>query len=269
MYTRITQLICKGYPLERKLASAIVTWLVFSLRPLTVQEMAIALKLSVPGFDEDDESNDFEHRVTTTCASLVEIAPIEDSRYDTQVNIFRLIHLSAKEYFLRQKENRDNLVPLDFAGSHLSIAMACVRYLTYHVPAQPLGGTLGARSNPKDLDKHFPLYHYAALQWTRHLETAATSPYSSQRDGSNVPEDSVALLDALRQFLHQKFALMSWIEACYVFQSVPSFGSLTNSSALMTKGLIPFETSEYSREIFENCLKLGQYLENLGVEWGE
>ena len=37
----------------------------------------------------------------------------------------------------------------------------------------------------------------------------------------------------------------------------------------MTKGLIPFETSEYSREIFENCLKLGQDLENLGVEWGE
>jgi hypothetical protein len=194
-----------------------------------------------------------------------------DSRYSEHVPCYRFIHLSAKEYFsLPFSVTRNPLVETGTI-SPFQIARDCLRYLTFTLPAQPLGGQIGHNVDADMLDHTFPLCNYSTLFWIHHLQGSEfhlQGAYKEERSEASYAAWS-ELLAALNQFLAQKNALMAWIEASYVFKTPPQSRALQGWSDWAKQRMnsnVPRE--EEMRKIYADSLCLASQLERIQVEWG-
>ncbi|EIM82435.1 uncharacterized protein STEHIDRAFT_141728 [Stereum hirsutum FP-91666 SS1] len=120
---------------DRAYAKRILLWLAFSLRPLTMNEAAETMTLTLH-FDDMSQKPHFSDQerpfsssyVLETCSSLV------DKRVDYQNGIHvQLAHASVKEYLI-QSRIRDSYFFLDADLAHEILAHACLSYM------QPLIG---------------------------------------------------------------------------------------------------------------------------------
>jgi hypothetical protein len=277
MYDRLMTVINAKRNIERSLAGRILLLIAFASRPLSTLELREALKISEDKDSEmDDDYSNFHQMVRLLCCGLVEEATMVDSRYESPVPSYRLIHLSAAEYFRSREVRHDTELGAGtecVAGSvnsHLRIASLCLRYLSYHLPAQPLGGQIGTNVTQSNLDSGFPFCQYASLYWTEHFQILL--------DMDLVATDKVTLdihrrwyrqaLTSLASFLSQKFALMSWIEASCTFGQLPSFERVRNwmASTHGCRSLMPSRVAyaKLSRDVCEFDL----YLKELKNTWG-
>ena len=272
MYLRITDRICGKSGADQQLAKCIITWLTYAQRPLTEPELGELRSLrdnirnSTP-----DHCEDLSRVVVMVCASLTERVMLLDSRYSEHVPCYRFIHLSAKEYFsLPFSVTRNPLVETGTV-SPFQIARDCLQYLTFTLPAQPLGGQIGHNVDADMLDHTFPLCNYSTLFWIHHLQGSEfhlQGAYKEERSEASHAAWS-ELLVALNQFLAQKNALMAWIEASYVFKTPPQSGALQGWSDWAKQRMnsnVPRE--EEIRKIYADSLCLASQLERIQVEWG-
>ncbi|KAK1450831.1 hypothetical protein CMEL01_16782 [Colletotrichum melonis] len=155
-YDRILQNIPEN---RKKKAILLLQFLVYSKRPLTLQEAVDAIAVRV----EDGKFFDPEYRlprpteITRYCPSLVDLVETRDAvRADS---VLQLAHFSVKEYLLRINAE-------GFRGeeAQISITQTCLLYL---------------RSVEEDgVDKirtRFPLARYAAEIWMDHAKPAESS----------------------------------------------------------------------------------------------
>jgi hypothetical protein len=282
MYGRIMDLICQGSEPEVRLAQWAITFLAYSKRPLTVCELQESIRVMHIETQVCEENlPDFELTLVITCAGLIEQANIYDSRYKSRVPYFRFIHLSAREYstssaLSRRRENkgsgsRVNPLLITKIGAHLDIARGCLQYLTYCVPAQPLGGKLGQNAAFLELDQALPLCNYAVLHWVDHLkEIISECPAVTSSGLDPSPCQSYrALFTVLAQFLSQKFVLMAWIEANYVFNNVPSLEQLEDLSGWIVRAKqLLLDIDPEMQDIQKDLPELRQYLKQLHSYWG-
>lgn len=136
---------------DRDYAKCILLWLAFSLRPLTVEEVAETLAFSYDSklcFEENDRLPD-PSDVMRICPSLVNPVRNNDNP------VLQLAHFSVKEYLVatRIQEGHASFFYLDAKLSHDIIAQCCLVYLM-QCYASKCGG--------------FPLVRYAVTQWIRH-----------------------------------------------------------------------------------------------------
>ncbi|KAM3084408.1 hypothetical protein ACMFMG_001486 [Clarireedia jacksonii] len=106
---------------RRDLAMNILMWLSCAKRPLTVRELQHALAIMELDADQNelDEGDFYEQDLLlTVCAGLVVV--------DTETNIIRLCHLTTQEYFEKRQTEL-------FPGAQVSIAQACIRYLSLDI----------------------------------------------------------------------------------------------------------------------------------------
>ncbi|KAE9366849.1 ankyrin [Stipitochalara longipes BDJ] len=183
---------------HRSLASAMLTWLTFSLRPLTIRELVEAIALSSHlgeselGFEYDEYRLSDPNDIALICPGLIQVRkPFENcnsseaygSLENRSLNVYHygseheatgysdldevsLAHFSVKEYLTSSylPELLSNGYHLKEADSHVLIAYACLRYLLIHLNEEKCSLT--------SLNSTYPLAQYAARFWINHTKIA-------------------------------------------------------------------------------------------------
>ncbi|KAF3926262.1 hypothetical protein ABW20_dc0105375 [Dactylellina cionopaga] len=215
MYDRILAFIKAGNSAERQIAERVLSWVLKDNSAMTTMEMRVALRLAIQGVQgPGDEISD--DAIIISCAGLVE--KFSDTHKNT--TIFRPIHLSLVEYLDKfSKASGKQRWFLDAIDMSQELALVCLSYLTYSVPAGPLSGQIGLRSNKWAVQDSFPFIKHATMNWTRHLRRFFhASSYISRTDTAEPPAIFPrSILSTLDKFIAQKAIVMAWIEAYYLF----------------------------------------------------
>lgn len=280
MYEKIFELICKGGPASHRLARFVFTWLLYSKQRVTVAELHeayIRAKKSseITALARRKAFPDFEKSVILTCGGLVESEQIRDCVSISRNRYFRLIHASAKEYFLLCGSKQAHGHKIKEAAlaltsphsqAHLEMTSICLTYLLYDTPAQPLSGKIGGQLSKDELDQSFPLCSYAAMNWPYHLRSSCGSTLRL----SQQKKDYDLLFVAVDRFLNGKFNLMAWIEACHVNSFPPPTGELRKwAAAVQEAGFHGFALKPEITIILANIPDFCQDLDKLQEQWGE
>lgn len=142
-------------------ALRILTWLVYSQKPLRLDELAEVVAIDVENYDfNTEEVLPDPSDVIAICSSLVAIG--EDTGYEK--SYVKLAHYSVKEYLV--SERIKNVLPiyhLPEKSSHVKIGKGCLIYLLRFYDQN---------LSFKDLCAQFPLAQYSAFYWIDHLRYA-------------------------------------------------------------------------------------------------
>ena len=182
-YEKDLERISKLKTNKKDRAIAILRWILFAVRPLTVREMCEALALTFndaeatyPSRDElpdcwsesyvdEDYVNDV---IRQPCGSLVELRgnSLSEPLYRQTVHF---VHFSVKEYLLQPSaDGGPREETLCFQGSmseHDRLAKLCLQYLCYEVFSDD---TAQHEKGLKQTIRTYPFLRYAAQSWYRH-----------------------------------------------------------------------------------------------------
>lgn len=175
-YARILDSVPEMYHAELRTA---LIYLAFSIRPLTIQEVAEATAINVhdQSFSTEDRFGD-AYDLLEVCSSLVSTTELvmdsnsvfrkegywhSNNLYNKpHIRILQFAHFSVKEYLLaaRTQDTLPEAFRINAALSHNHITQACLVYL--------LDFNGGKRLVQRDYEQ-FPLLPYSALYWATHL----------------------------------------------------------------------------------------------------
>ena len=163
-------------------AKVILTWIVFGMRPLTLEQLAIVVTFDPSNgtFDTGLAFHDPED-IIQVCSSLV---------MKTEQGTVELAHASVKEYFLGKQS-----ALCDPSTGHVLIAHCCLRYLVQFDWLNEF--TDG--SNHWLKFTHFPLLRYSANFWPDH--------YRLSRKGSTLP-------NLVMTFFDDSMGFSQWVKIC-------------------------------------------------------
>ena len=189
LYNRILETLAKSYENKKQVAIDIFRWTAFSLYPLGVTELRIAVAI-VPGesTDQADLLADLPNCVQQISCSLVEI---------DHYRFISFIHLSFKEFIERDPQCHPRFTLRDTQAVHRALATSCISHLLRDIPEQPLRrletdvpletGNVGNfacgaearlehRLQPAEsrsrITAKYPFLRYAFLCWTTHMVRA-------------------------------------------------------------------------------------------------
>ncbi|KAJ7638004.1 ankyrin repeat-containing domain protein, partial [Mycena polygramma] len=149
--------------------AALLRWIAFSARPVTLLELdeALAINFSEPDRWVFEPEN--RERVKAVCGlleGLVAVGPVSESDSDSaseasedQELLVTLAHSSVADYIVSEKFLEQYKEDLKEPPSHTFLAQSCVTYLL-HFENNPLN----AHTLPQ-----YPLARYAATFWSHHL----------------------------------------------------------------------------------------------------
>ena len=153
---------------DKRLAEAILCWVTFAQRPLTVAELSEIV--AVLGGDDDDspqfddlpdpfDSEYVDSEILGLCGSFLELrASGTDTGWESQT--VHLIHYSAEEFLLG---HRDDAPFFDRPLQHYNLLKSCLTYLNDEATWQSNGC--------EDCDPIYrrPFLEYAVFEWYNHL----------------------------------------------------------------------------------------------------
>jgi len=158
----------------------ILQWLVYSTRPMAIEEIAEVVAIDT----EEDCRLDLENRlrephdILTICSSLVTTTRstvMEGHERYREIEELKLAHFSVKEYLIsdRMRNTKASRYSLTDYSAHDYIARTCLVYLLHF--DEPTSLTL-------DNIHEFPLVEYAARYWTQHVKEVEkeTHEYKAQ-----------------------------------------------------------------------------------------
>ncbi|CAF9919773.1 MAG: hypothetical protein ALECFALPRED_001291 [Alectoria fallacina] len=174
---------------ERELAVAILRWVNFAARPLTVRELAEALIVSAdedstidrcfPSEDLPDEWNQTfaEEQITGPCGSLTDLRGKEAGKpiMDQEVHF---VHFTVREYLSRPDRLSFSVSLrndfLDTFQAHENVEV-CLRYMCYKDFIQT-----DHSAKPMFDDKlvNYPFLRFAGVSWTFHMSECR--PFSAE-----------------------------------------------------------------------------------------
>ncbi|TKA81417.1 hypothetical protein B0A49_00656 [Cryomyces minteri] len=149
-YNTAMERVLSQSPDNVRLAKRVLSWFVYALRPLAVQELQHALAVRIGDVNLNEEALPFVGHLLSVCAGLVTI--------DTESNIIRLVHYTTQEYFERTR--REHL-----PDGPISVASACLTYLSFDAFAE--GHCKGDHELLSRLAQ-YPLLSYSAQYWGNH-----------------------------------------------------------------------------------------------------
>ncbi|KAF1928951.1 HET-domain-containing protein, partial [Didymella exigua CBS 183.55] len=159
-YDRILTAIGEG---DCEYAMRILQWLTFSMRPMSVEEVAEVVAIDMardPAFDCDDVLED-PLEALNICSSLVTISTIQgQGRSGPARRIIALAHYSVQEYLVsdRIQQGPAKQYKMHETGSHGMITGGCLKYLLQL--QRPLS---------EEVIQTSTLARYAAEFWSSHL----------------------------------------------------------------------------------------------------
>lgn len=178
LYGRILENLSHS-PQNRALSRKILQWILFSSRPLSLQEVGAAMMIT-PGEQRLRKASISEERVQKTivqhCGSLVTIHQSNDGE-----SIVTLVHYSLKEYFLGDQTRNGNAVIFSFLpeDAHSVLGKVCLTYLCYDGIDGPPFDVEDSEADDISLGEmarrfnaylpRYPLLKYAARHWWGHV----------------------------------------------------------------------------------------------------
>ena len=180
-YERDLEKVQNLQPAQKARAIAILRWILFALRPLTVRELAEAIAMTLDdtgetyprddlpdmwekGYVDEQYVNSYIRR---SCGSLVELRGHDENK-SLALHTVHFVHFSVKEYLLRSN-NLDNgqsrletICFPDGGKEHNRLARLCLQYLCYDV--------FGEKNQFQDERRIqvYPFLAYAAKSWYMH-----------------------------------------------------------------------------------------------------
>jgi hypothetical protein len=267
MYMRIITIIGLKCSADQRLAKWIIQWLTMGVRNIASEELQEAWRVNDPKIRANlDRLSNFDRTVLSSCASLVESTTVRDVVSGALVPGFRLIHLSARDFFLQPNGPwRSTAFRFEIQTSEIDISRACLQYLLYCTPAQPLGSHVGSRASPEKLHTAFAFHNYASLNWVRHLTNTTPDALLDIEDKNPYTN----LFPVLTSFIGQKFVLTSWIEAYFTFSNPPGASELRDLCSWATSVKKAFrDLSQETKGALDDVDDFGRYLIGLNDDWG-
>jgi hypothetical protein len=199
-----TQLIRRIEPSRKDFAHTVLKWLAYTVRPLSLEELGIALELQARLRAPDGRYRipNLKWSIEKACSCLVVV----------QMNKVQLTHSSVKRFLLKpprqSNDEDDKVLSMDTSIVHEEIALVCLQYLSLPAFSRPLScRTRFLNQDIGFLKEDFPLLSYSCQFWPTHV---GLSRKVSQR-----------LLDKLAQFL-SSVNCRSWIEMVFSFWTFPN-----------------------------------------------
>ncbi|KAG9240039.1 hypothetical protein BJ878DRAFT_469094 [Calycina marina] len=189
-YARILVSIDENYSQD---AFRILQWLVYSARPLRMEEMVevIAIDTEQSQFNSENRLPD-PRDLLTICSSLVTTISVTtegDYGNSHQITELRLAHFSVKEYLISDRIRTGTVFQYDIQSrGEEEIAQSCLKYLLHFQRGVLTSGNLNT----------FPLALYAAEHWCRHFRALKAPDQASK----------------LTMQLFQGDAFQNWIRLC-------------------------------------------------------
>ncbi len=177
LYSRILNLMTTA-TYGKKLAKAILTWTVCSVRPLTTHELYYALQI-----DLKDSIDSVERSIESSCGQLVYV--------DAQSRV-QMVHQTARDYLLKAGGTTE--FAIDCKIGHKTIAMTCLEYLNGNEMKGPKHRRLSSNNIVKQRSSFVT---YACNSFFEHV--------------IHVSSTDAELLSAIAKFLKSSNVL-SWIE---------------------------------------------------------
>ena len=153
-------------------------WVLYSERPLRVEELCHALGVEIGSTDLDLENIPESQTLLSSCLGLITI--------DVSSSTIRLVHFTLQEYLLRD--------PALFHSPHSTISETCLTYLNFGL-VRNLSPTLD--SAPSKM----PLLEYASLYWGKHTRMEMTE---------GVKTLALRLLDRFDEHISAKLLLLGY-----------------------------------------------------------
>lgn len=135
---------------KASLAIAILYWISYALRPLTVVELPQALSIQPGDIDLNEEGLHDEELIISVCLGLVTV--------DRESNNIRLMHYTTQEYFERTRQE-------EFLDAPRAIAKTCLTYLMFDVFNETCCQSI--EDLAMRLEK-YPFLRYASRYWANH-----------------------------------------------------------------------------------------------------
>jgi len=196
-YERNWKQVLARDPEDRERALAILRWVTFALRPLTVAELTEALVFELGDDSTRVSTNDLDEKIDNIsdkyisteivdmCASLVE-ARTEQPRYGSGARTIHLIHASVREFLLSRYSvglNEDESI----FQQHNCIATTCLTYLNRN--------EVWLKENSR---YKYAFVQYAGTYWDSHVKAA---------------NDNSRLFDLVGKFLrYENVSFAEWTE---------------------------------------------------------
>ena len=158
----------------------ILQWLVYSTRPMAIEEIAEVVAIDTEGDCRLDLENRLRepHDILTICSSLVTTTTsivLEEHKRSRVIEELKLAHFSVKEYLIsdRMRNTKASRYSLTEYSAHDYMARTCLVYLLHF--DEPTSLTI-------DNIHEFPLVEYAARYWTQHVKEVEkeTHEYKAQ-----------------------------------------------------------------------------------------
>ncbi|KAH6666209.1 hypothetical protein B0J14DRAFT_199342 [Halenospora varia] len=171
-YARILNNIDEEYSQD---ALRILQWLVYSARPLCIEEAAevVAIDIKQSQFDPENRLRD-PRDLLTICSSLVTTVLVtteSNNGASNETTELKLAHFSVKEYLVSDRIREGVAFQYDIQSrAEEEIAQTCLSYLLYFQEGVLTSENLST----------FPLARYAAEHWCRHFRAVKDSDQASK-----------------------------------------------------------------------------------------
>ena len=181
MYERDLEKVQSLKPAKKVRAIAVLRWILFALRPLTVRELAEAMAATIDDSTETYPHNDLPDSwdsgyvdeqyvnsyIRRSCGSLVELRGHAENK-PLALHTVHFTHFSVKEYLLHSDNVSNGQTRLericfpDGGKEHDRLARLCLQYLCYDV--------FGEKNDFRDgrMIQVYPFLAYAATSWYMH-----------------------------------------------------------------------------------------------------
>ena len=175
---------------DAELSKQIFEILAFSLRPMTLQEVATLLQIT-PGLQMLDDEKLLTHPtdILSICGSFLE--------HNARTGKVMLAHHSVKTYLTSNLPGPVSSFHLDEKTAHRNLSLSCLTYLSFRCFSKPPSGPSLARTFSHTVS---PLLDYAVMHWALHLKEIS----------SNADIDPI-LWNALHDFLFSG-NFRTWVE---------------------------------------------------------
>lgn len=180
---------------DRDLALRVFKWLVCSIRPMTIEEVAegVSIELGDTTLDLGNTLNDPED-ILDVCGGLVSL--------DEDTRIVGLAHFSVKEYLTSEliAGSPASSYQINSKSTHIELAKFCLTYISFD------NFNLGpccTEDELKDRFAKYPLFEYAAHNWQNHARS----------DEGNESEELASMVEEFLEPLSSPGNFLSWLQA--------------------------------------------------------
>jgi ankyrin repeat protein len=198
---------------ERKTCASILHWVILALRPLKLQELAVAV-----GVQPSHPLISLEQEMSDKIALCRPLLKVQESKVG-------LVHQSARDYLLRKEEDSDVVLEafrIKQDSTHYELARACLDCVAQSSLQR---GRLNLDDQSRSQES--PLLLYAALYWPEHATGCSGL--------------AVKLLDFAQAFFQQENSLqINWWESYEAAKRQRQLSSLPLLHKMCYLGIVPW-----------------------------